>query len=102
MIDEVKANLEQLAANGIIRESHSPWASNVVLVRKRDGSLHMCVDYQLNKKSVRDSYALPRAEELLDTLSGSKYFTVLDMKSGYHQAELLEEQKCRIAFTVGP
>ena len=103
MIDEVRAHLEQLAASGIIRESHSPWASNVVLVRKRDGSLRMCVDYrQLNKRTIRDSYALPRAEELLDTLSGSKYFTVLDMKSGYHQVELLEEHKCRTAFTVGP
>ena len=46
MIDEVRAHLEQLAASGIIRESHSPWASNVVLVRKRDGSLRMCVDYR--------------------------------------------------------
>ena len=103
MIVEVRAHLEQLASGGIIRESHSPWASNVVLVRKRDGSLRMCVDYrQLNKRTIRDSYALPRTEELLDTLSGSKYFTVLDMKSGYHQVELLEEHKCRTAFTVGP
>ena len=55
MIDEVRAHLEQLAASGIIRESHSPWASNVVLVRKRDGSLRMCVDYrQLNKRTIRD------------------------------------------------
>ena len=103
MIDEVRAHLEQLASSGIIRESHSPWASNVVLVRKRDGSLRMCVDYrQLNKRTIRDSYALPRTEELLDTLSGSKYFTVLDMKSGNHQVELQEEHKCRTAFTVGP
>ena len=103
MIDEVRAHLEQLAVSGIIRESHSPWTSDVVLVRKRDGSLRMCVDYrQLNKRTISDSYALPRAEELLDTLSGSKYFTVLDMKSGNHQVELLEEHKCRTAFTVGP
>ena len=103
MIDEVRAHLEQLAASGIIRESHSPWASNIVLVKKRDGSIRMCVDYrQLNKRTIRDSYALPRIEEILDTLSGSKYFTVLDMKSGYHQIEVFEEHKCRTAFTVGP
>ena len=103
MIDEIRAHLEQLAACGIIRESHSPWASNVVLVRKRDGSIRMCVDYrQLNKRTIRDSYALPRIEDLLDTLSGSKYFTVLDMKSGYHQVEVFEEHKCRTAFTLGP
>ncbi|MCG7878261.1 MAG: DDE-type integrase/transposase/recombinase [Candidatus Thiodiazotropha taylori] len=63
----------------------------------------MCVDYrQLNKRTIRDSYALPRIEEILDTLAGSKYFTVLDMKSGYHQVEVFEEHKCRTAFTVGP
>ena len=103
MIDEVRAHIEQLASSGIIRPSHSPFASNVVLVRKKDNKLRMCVDYrQLNNRTVKDSYALPRIEELLDTLAGSKYFTVLDMKSGYHQVEVLEEHKCRTAFTVGP
>ena len=103
MIDEVRAHIEQLAACGIIRPSHSPWASNVVLCRKKDGKLRMCVDYrQLNNRTWKDSYALPRIEEILDTLSGSKYYTVLDMKSGYHQVEVLEEHKCRTAFTVGP
>ena len=103
MIDEVRAHIEQLRAGGLIRPSHSPWASNVVLVRQKDGKIRMCVDYrQLNNRPVRDSYALPRIEEILDTLAGLKYFTVLDMKSGYHQVELLEEHKCRTAFTVGP
>ena len=103
MIDEVRAHIEQLASSGVIRPSHSPWASNVVLVRKKDGKLRMCVDYrQLNNRTVKDSYALPRIEEILDTLAGSKYFSVLDMKSGYHQVEVLEEHKCRTAFTVGP
>ena len=103
MIDEVRSHIEKLAANGIIRPSHSPWASNVVLVRKKDGAIRMCVDYrELNNRTIRDSYALPRIEEILDTLSGSKYFTVLDMKSGYHQVEVLEQHKCRTAFTVGP
>ena len=103
MIDEVRAHIEQLASSGIIRPSHSPFASNVVLVRKKDNKLRMCVDYrQLNNRTVKDSYALPRIEELLDTLAGSKYFSVLDMKSGYHQVEVLEEHKCRTAFTVGP
>ncbi|MCG8035390.1 MAG: DDE-type integrase/transposase/recombinase [Candidatus Thiodiazotropha taylori] len=103
MIDEVRFHLEQLAAAGIIRKSHSPWASNVVLVRKSDNKLRMCIDYrQLNKRTIKDSYALPRIEEILETLSGSKYFTVLDMKSGYHQVEVLEQHKCRTAFTVGP
>lgn len=60
MTDEIRAHLEQLAACGIIRESHSPWASNVVLVRKRDGSIRMCVDYrQLNKRTIRTHMLCP-------------------------------------------
>ena len=67
MIDEIRAHLEQLAACGFIRELHSPWAAKVVLVRKRGGSIIMCVDYrQLNKRTIRDPYALPRVEDLLD------------------------------------
>lgn len=63
----------------------------------------MCVDYRmLNKRTIKDSYALPRIEDILDTLSGSKFFSVLDMKSGYHQVEIEETHKQRTAFTVGP
>ena len=69
--------------------SKSPWASTVVLVRKKNGTLRMYVDYrQLNKKSVKDAYALPRIEEVYDVRKGSQYFSNIDMKSGYHQVEL--------------
>ena len=103
MYNEVKSHLQQLLTSGIIRRSHSPWSSNVVLVRKKDGSLRMCVDYrELNKRTIPDSYALPRIEEVLDSLGGSKYFSVLDMKSGYYQVELNESHKERTAFSVGP
>ena len=103
MLDEVRNHLQLLLSAGIIRRSHSPWSSNVVLVRKKDGKLRMCVDYrQLNQRTVKDSYALPRIEEILDSLGGNNLFTVLDMKSGYHQVELDEEHKPRTAFTVGP
>jgi hypothetical protein len=57
---------------------------------------------QLNERTIKDSYALPRVEEILDCLSGSEYFTVLDMKSGYYQVEIEETHKQRTAFTVGP
>ena len=84
--EEVRAHLRQLLKAGIIRPSHSPFASNVVLVRKKDNSLRLCVDYrQINLKTKRDSYALPRIEELLDCLGGSTFFSVVDMKSGYFQ-----------------
>ena len=100
---EVKEHLEQLLEGGIIRKSHSPWASNMVLVRKKDGSLRVCVDYrELNVKTIKDAYTLPRIDEMLDRLSGSSYFSILDMKSGYHQVEVEESHKQRTAFTAGP
>ena len=103
MFNEVRDHLQQLLDAGIIRKSYSPWASNIVLVRKHDNSLRMCVDFRmLNQRTVKDSYSLPRVEEILDALSGSKYFTVLDMKSGFHQIDILESHKERTAFTVGP
>ena len=103
MYDEVKNHLQQLLDSGVIRKSHSPWASNIVLVRKKCGALRISIDYrQLNKRTIKGSYALTRIEELLDCLSGSKYYSVLDMKSGYHQVEIEEEHNPRTAFTVGP
>lgn len=102
MIDEVRSHLEQLLAAGIIRKSHSPFASNAVLVRKKDNSLRLCIDYRmLNQKTKRDQYALPRIEDILDRINGAKYFSVLDMKSGYHQVEIEESHKERTAFTLG-
>ena len=103
MIDEVRRHIEQLLSSGIIRKSKSLWASYVVLVRKKNGKLRMCVDYRmLNKKTVKDTYALPRTEEIFDILNGSTLFSTIDMKSGYHQVNMEDFHKCRTAFTVGP
>ena len=89
--DEVRAHFRQLLRAGIIRPSKSPFASNVVLARKKDNTLRLCVDYrQLNQNTKKDSYSLPRIEDLLDCLSHSTFFSVVDMKSGYHQVELYE------------
>ena len=103
MINEVREHINLLLKTGIIRKSKSPWASNVVLVRKKDNTLRFCVDFrQLNKKTKKDAYALPRIEEMLDAMAGNRYFSVIDMKSGYHQVEIYETHKERTAFTVGP
>jgi transposase InsO family protein len=103
MYDEVKSHLQKLVDGGIIRPSHSPWASNMVLVRKKDNTLRICVDFrQLNNRTIKDSYYLPRIDEMLECLSGHKYFSILDMKSGYHQVGVTEEHKQRTAFTAGP
>ena len=99
MYEEVKNHLHQLLASSVIRKSHSPWASNVVLVRKKDGKLRVCIDFrQLNARTIKDSYALPIIEEILECLAGSKYFSVVDMKFGYHHIENEESHKEQTAF----
>ena len=102
--EEVKQHLKEMLEIGAISESKSPWASVVVLVRKKDGSLRFCIDLRkLNARTVKDAYSLPRIEEtLFECLNGAQWFTSLDLRSGYWQVELDEESKALTAFTVGP
>ena len=88
---------------GATRLSNSPWVSAVVLVRKKDGSLHFCIDlHRLNACTIKDAYSLPRIDETLDCLGGAIIFISLDLKSGYWQVEMDEESKPLTAFTIGP
>ena len=101
--DEVHKHLQEMLAVGAIRKSNSPWASPVVLVQKKDGSLRFCIDLRkLNSRTIKDVYSLPRIEDALDSLDGACLFTSLDLKSGYWQVELDEESIPLTAFTVGP
>lgn len=103
MVEEVRLHIKQLLDSGVIRPSHSPFSSNVVLVRKKDKSLRMCVDFrELNRRTIRDAYDIPRIDESLDSVAGANWFTVLDLKSGYFQLEIDESHKPRTAFSVGP
>ena len=103
LYDEVREHLKEMQELGVIRESKSPYASNVVLVRKKNGTLRFCLDLRhLNSLTVRDSYRLPSIDRTIDTLAGSRWFSVLDLKSGYWQVPLAEEDKAKTAFTVGP
>lgn len=84
----VKAHINQLLEAQVIRESCSAYASPIVLVKKKDGSLHMCVDYrQLNSKTRKDAFPLLRIEETLDSLAGARWFSTMDLASGYNQVD---------------
>ena len=103
MYDEVKTHLQEMLDLGAIRPSNSPWASAIVLVRKKDGRLRFCIDLRkLNNRMVRDAYILPRIESILDSLGGAQIFSTLDLKAGYWQVEMAEECKAYTAFTCGP
>jgi len=96
---DVKAHLHQLLEQGVIKPSHSPYASPIVLAKKKDGTLRMCVDYRrLNAKTVRDSFPLPRIEETLDSLKGAQFFSTLDLASGYNQIAVDDKDKHKTAF----
>ena len=103
LFDEVKNHLKEMIEVGAIRKSSSPWASAVVLVRKKDGSLRFCIDLRkLNACTIKNAYSLPCIDETLDCLGGATIFTSLDLKSGYWQVEMEEDSKPLTAFTVGP
>lgn len=95
----VKGHINQLLSAQVIRESSSPYASPIVLVRKKDGSLRMCIDYrQLNSKTRKDAFPLPHIEESLDALSGACWFSTLDLASGYNQVPVAEADRAKTAF----
>ena len=102
LFDEVKTHLKEMIQVGAIRCSNSPWASAVVLVRKKDVSLHFCIDLQrLNMRTIKDAYSLSCIGETLDCLGGAIIFTSLDLKSGYWQVEMDDDSKPLTTFTVG-
>lgn len=95
----IRAELTEMLQLGIIRPSHSPWASPVVLVPKKDGSTRFCVDYRrLNDYTVSDAYPMPRIDELLDRLAGAQYVSTLDLSKGYWQIALTKDGIERSAF----
>ena len=101
-MDEVREHINKLLKQNIIRRSTSPYAAPVVLVRKKDGSLRLCVDYrQLNSNTVKDAYPLPRIDEALEAIAKSKCFSSLDLAQGYYQVAIDEADIPKTAFRVG-
>ena len=86
---EVEKQLADLIQHGFIRSSTYPWAAPILLVKKKDGSMRMCIDYRgLNAFTIKNKYSLPRIDELFDQLNGAQYFTKIDLRSGYHQVRV--------------
>jgi hypothetical protein len=82
-----------------IRTSSIPYASSVVLVKKKDGTMHMCIDFrEINRKTIKNRYPIQRINELLDEIHGAIYFTKIDLLFGYHQIKMREEEIPKTAF----
>lgn len=90
--EEVSATIDDLLRRGFIRVSESPYASPIVLVRKKSGETRMCVDYRaLNKLTIRENFPIPLIEDCLEYLGDKKIFTLLDLKSGFHQVRMADD-----------
>ena len=90
--DEIEKAIREFLEMGHIRPSSIPFASSVVLVKKKDGTMRMRIDYrELNKKTIKNRYPIPRIDELMDELRGAKYFSKIDLRSGYHQIQVREQ-----------
>ncbi|GJR00641.1 putative reverse transcriptase domain-containing protein [Tanacetum coccineum] len=96
---ELSGKLKELSDKGFIRPSSSPWGAPVLFVKKKDGSFRMCIDYRaLNKLTVKNRYPLPRINDLFDQLQGSNIYSKIDLRSGYHQLQVREEDIPKMAF----
>ena len=98
-LDELKVQLQELLDRGFIRPSVSPWGSPVLFVKKKDGTMRLCIDYrQLNAVTVRNKYPLPRIEDLFDQLRGTSVYSKIDLRSGYHQLRVRDSDIQKTAF----
>ncbi|GJV47678.1 putative reverse transcriptase domain-containing protein [Tanacetum coccineum] len=98
-IKELSEQLKELSDKGFIRPSYSPWGAPVLFVKKKDGSFRMCIDYrELNKLTVKNRYPLPRIDDLFNQLQGSSVYSKIDLRSGYHQLRVREEDIPKTAF----
>ena len=98
-LKELQTQLQELLEKGFIRPSHSPWGAPVLFVKKKDGTLRMCIDYrELNKVMIKNKYPLPRINDWFDQLKGAEVFSKIDLRSGYHQLRIKESDIPKSAF----
>ena len=100
-LDEFREAVKDMLEAGAIRKSKSPYSSPVTLVRKKDKGLRICVDFrQLNRKTIKDAYPIPRIKETLEALQGAKWFCTLDLQSGYLQVKMTEKEREKTRMTT--
>ena len=98
---ELKKQIQELEEKGYIRPSTSPWGAPVLFVKKKDGSMRMCVDYRaLNAATIKNKYPLPRINDLFEQLKGARVFSKIDLRSGYHQLKIRPQDVPKTAFVT--
>ncbi|GJZ47223.1 putative nucleotidyltransferase, ribonuclease H [Tanacetum coccineum] len=98
-MQELSEQLQELQDKGFIRPSHSPWGASVLFVKKKDGSFRMCIDYrELNKLTIKNRYPLPKIDDLFDQLQGACYFSKIDLRSGYQQLRVHDDDNSKTTF----
>ena len=102
LIEEVREHLQEMLDSDAIQPSQSPWCNAVVLVRKKDGGLWFCIDFcQLNSRTKKDAYPLPRMQETMESMVGARFFSTVDLKLGFLQVKMAKDSQQYTAFTVG-
>ena len=102
LVEEVREHIQEMLNGGAICPSQSPWCNAVVLVRKKDGGLRFCIDFHwLNSWTKKDAYPLPRMQETMESMVGARFFSTMDLKSGFWQVEMAKDSQQYTAFTVG-
>ena len=101
-VEEVHQHIQEMLDEEAIRPSQSPWCNAIVLVQKKDGTLRFCIDFRhLNARTKKDSYPIPKCPETMESLVGARYFSTMDLKSGFWQVKVFEDSRQYTAFMVG-
>ena len=102
LVEEVREHIQEMLDRGAIRPSQSPWCNAVVLVCKKDGGLRFCIDFhRLNNRTKKDAYPLPHMQETMESMVGARFFSTMDLKSGFWQVRMAKDSQQYTAFTVG-
>ena len=102
LVEEVQEHLQEMSNGIAIRPSQSPWCNTVVLVRKKDGGLWFCIDFRrLNSRTKKDAYPLPQMQETMESMVGARFFSTMDLKSGFWQVKMAKDSQQYTAFTMG-